>query len=364
MARALSDKGHEVSVVSYGEKGGVDRDDGFIVERILRSQSLLKRYMSYMRAVRSRAHDVDFVYLQGPVSEGLPGTIGAMLAGKPTVMKVVGDYAWEMYMQDGKGDKVLLDEFVRLNVGAMRVSPIRKSIKIRFLEMVERWTAKRAKCVIVPSKYLKGIVEKWGVKSDRIHVIENAVEPLAFEGSEEDLRRKLGIQNRRVLFTVVRAVPWKHIDFIIRMLRDLPNDILLAIAGDGSSLKEWKSLSQSLGVSDRIRFLGRLDRTNLAEWFGVANLFVLPSGYEGFPHVIPEAASAGVVSLVSDKGGNPETQALLGNEFVRVLPYLDEEEWKRALTAEWPERRNPELPEALRFETMVKRTKKVLEEIL
>src|SRR3989338_723969 len=104
-ARAALSSEHEVQVVAYGEKDGIEHVDGYPVERIGRNRNILARYWKFADTVRRRARLVDVVYLQGPVSEGLPGTIGAMLAGKSTVMKVVGDYAWEMYQGTGNGER-------------------------------------------------------------------------------------------------------------------------------------------------------------------------------------------------------------------------------------------------------------------
>ncbi|OGL73258.1 hypothetical protein A3D73_02135 [Candidatus Uhrbacteria bacterium RIFCSPHIGHO2_02_FULL_60_44] len=351
-----------MQVVAYGEKDGIEHVDGYPVERIGRNRNILARYWKFADTVRRRARLVDVVYLQGPVSEGLPGTIGAMLAGKSTVMKVVGDYAWEMYQGTGNGEreagnrergtgngepgtgrKELLDEFLtHRHVGTVRV-----------LEWIERWTAKRAIRMIVPSRYLASVVKAWGVPEGRIRVIYNAAEPLPSS------TMRLNIEGKRVMLTAVRCVPWKGVDFIIGIMSDLPSDVVLVVAGDGPSLDDWKKLASERGVGDRVRFVGRLDRTALADWYRAADLFVLPSGYEGFPHVVPEAASVGLPSFVSDKGGNPETRELLG-ELVRVLPYGDVGAWRTALSGPWPERTTPAVPDALRFETMVKKTLEAL----
>ena len=356
-ARAALRLGHEVQMVAYGEKDGIDRADGFPVERIGRDRNVIVRYWKYMQAVRSRCVLVDAVYLQGPVSEGLPGTIGALLGRRPRVMKVVGDYAWEIFAQKNErpssvGGGETLDEFLSHRHGG----------SVRLLEWIERWTARRAKRVIVPSRYLASVVKAWGVPDERVRVIYNAADPLPEGGVREEVRRESGVTDRRVMLTAVRCVPWKGVDFIIELMPELPRDVIFAVAGDGPALDDWKKLALERGVADRVRFLGRLDRAMLADWYRAADLFVLPSGYEGFPHVIPEAASVGVPSFVSDQGGNPETRELLGDALVRVLPYGDAGAWKTALLGPWPERTMPAVPEELRFETMMEKTLQVLEE--
>lgn len=104
LARALVARGHEARVLCYADTDRMDEGDGFIVERISRALPLWRRYWSYLKAVKRIAPYVDLIYLQGPGSEGFPGMIAARYCGKKTVMKIVGDYAWEMYRQEGEGE--------------------------------------------------------------------------------------------------------------------------------------------------------------------------------------------------------------------------------------------------------------------
>lgn len=357
LARALASQGHSVAVVAYGDQAS---EESYSVERISRNQSTFFRYWKFMLAVWRRAKEVDVVYLQGPVSEGLPGTLGAILAGKPTVMKVVGDYAWESYMLDsivgatlrGRPDHAeLLDEFLtHAHPG-----------KIGWVERIERWTAKRAKRIITPSHYLKDVVQKWGIPENRIDVIYNGIEPLDQGRNREEARDAFGIKDKRVLLTVVRAVPWKGGDFIINLLPDLPSDVIFAVAGDGPSLNFWKSEAERLHVSDRVRFLGRLERLELAEWYRAADLFILATGYEGFSHVAVEAGMMGLPMYLSDKGGNTETRKMFPTN-TKVLPYADREAWLHALNGAWATRGNTS-GSGVRHQDMVSDTINVLKQI-
>jgi glycosyltransferase involved in cell wall biosynthesis len=364
-------KGHKVIVVFYTDNAQIKHKgkpwhSSYPADPVSRKKMLPLRYLDFVWKVFRCARGADVVYLQGPVSEGFPGTIGAMLARKPTVMKVVGDYAWEMYMQESGGDKMLLDEFIQADVGARRRRAHRKTIKIRLIERIERWTAKRAKQIIVPSEYLKTIVEQWGIPSEKIEVIYNAVDSISDFSvkTREEVRRGMGLDGKHVLSSVVRCIPWKRIDFIIRLLPKLPEDIHFVLAGDGPMLKNWKMLAEEIGVSSRIHFLGRVHQLKVFEICRAADLFVLPSGYEGFPHVIPEAAFEGLHSFVSDKGGNPEMLEILGSDFVTVLPYLDEKAWLDALQGEWPKRSAQNLPNVLTIQSMVDRTESLLKQCI
>ena len=372
MARALASSGqHQVQVVAYGEADSMDEQDGYPVERIGRGRDVLTRYWNYFVAVVRRAQSSDVVYLQGPVSEGLPGTLAALLVAKPTVMKIVGDYAWEMFMQSAS---VMADEKETPAVGAHRMRPDGHAElldefltrhhkgKIWWLKKIERLTAKRAKQIIVPSQYLKDVVVKWGVSPDRITVVYNGMEPLHEGRNRDQARVAFGVSDKRVLLTVVRAVPWKGGDFIIRLLADLPADTLFVIAGDGPSLPFWKSEAERLNVADRVRFVGRLQRADLAEWYRAADLFVLATGYEGFSHVAVEAAMAGLSMYMSDKGGNVETHAMFPH-LVKLLPYQDRDAWLNALKGTWMPRQTPAVP-PFDHPQMVAATMDILKKVL
>jgi glycosyltransferase involved in cell wall biosynthesis/4-amino-4-deoxy-L-arabinose transferase-like glycosyltransferase len=316
LASALRERGHEVHVLAYGDP----RIEDVGITRISRRGGALFRYLRYAWAAFRLARRFDLVYAQGPVSEGLPATVGAWLAGRPLTMKVVGDYAWEMAAQSGEKD--LLDSFLSK----------RHSGVIGLYERIERWTARRAERVIVPSQYLKTVVERWGVPSLRIHVVLNAVEPLPPTRGREKEREEFGVQDRVVILVSARAVPWKGVVELLESVKELPASHLLVVAGDGPELDAWKKRAIDLGIHDRVRFLGRIDRAELSRWYDAADALALNSGYEGYPHVVAEAASRGVPCFVSDQGGNPETKETFG-DLVRILPYRNVSAWTNALSA-------------------------------
>ncbi|MEO5928007.1 MAG: glycosyltransferase family 4 protein [Patescibacteria group bacterium] len=316
LSSVLREQGHEVHVLAYGDPSLKEE----YVTRISRRGGAFVRYIRYAWSAFWHAYHADSVYVQGPVSEGLPTMIGAWFAVRSYTMKVVGDYAWEMAMQRGETD--LLDVFLTKRHRGV----------IGWYERIERWTARRADRVIVPSRYLATVVERWGVPRERIHVVLNANEPLPPSRGREAERSALGVSDRVVVMTAVRAVPWKGVAELIESVVGLPPSHILVVAGDGPELSRWKALAEGHGVSDRVRFLGRIDRTALAGWYVAADVFVLNSGYEGYPHVVAEAASCGVPCLVSDQGGNPETKEIFP-DLVRVLPYRDIAAWTHALSA-------------------------------
>jgi len=89
-----------------------------------------------------------------------------------------------------------------------------------------------------------------------------------------------------VLLVLARMHPVKGIDTMLRALAELPA-MVLWLAGDGPARADYEALARTLGVADRVRFLGwRHDRRALLE---ACDICVLPSRYEPFGTVIVEA---------------------------------------------------------------------------
>lgn len=325
LAEAAVAAGHEVRVLTYGDVG-TPQGPTWPVTVVPRSGAAVLRYLRYALACFGLARSVDVVFAQGAVSEGFPSAIAAWIARKPLVLRVPGDYAWEVAMRTPGAE--LLDDFLKTRHGGT----------IGIVERMERWVARRAVRIVAPSRYLASVAERWGAPSDRIRTVYAGIEPLpAPSAGREALRGKFGVDGKTVVLAVMRAVPWKNGDLLIRAFAAAPTDRLLAFAGDGPALAEWKALASSLGLADRVRFLGRVDRKTVAEWYLAADVMALPSSYEGFPHVVYEAVSSGLPCLVSDRAGNPETKALFP-EYVEVLPIDDAASWTEAFARPWPRR--------------------------
>lgn len=328
LAHALQARGHHVTVIAYGEEEEIKKTstkkgtDIIEVKWISRRGGIVVRYARYASAMYALKGKIDVIFAQGAVSEGVPATLMSKIMDVPLVMRIPGDYAWEMGMQlDPTNTEESLDRFLtHTHAGRVRV-----------YERLERWTAHQAFSMVVPSQYLRSVVERWGIPSERIHVIKNAVQPLPMPASRAALRKQWHLQNAVVCLTAARAVRWKGVQDLISWWHRIPVSHVLVVAGDGPELDAWKKVAKSEGVEDRIYFLGRVDRATLTSWYDAADVFVLHTGYEGYPHTVPEAVSRGLPCLVSDQGGNPEAASDFV-DMVTVIPYQDRDQWTDALS--------------------------------
>ena len=104
-------------------------------------------------------------------------------------------------------------------------------------------------------------------------------------------------------------IPRKANDLTIRALVELA-DFDLLLAGEGSEHERLAALARSLGVADRVRFLGRVGHQDLAEVYSAADALVLASSREGWANVLLEAMACGTPVIASDVWGTPEVVAV------------------------------------------------------
>lgn len=106
-----------------------------------------------------------------------------------------------------------------------------------------------------------------------------------------------------------RLVPAKGIDTLLESLRFCTEDCELWIAGEGDEAR-WRALAESLGVASRVRWLGAVPSTQVAEFLRQLHVLVLPSRTtprwkEQFGRVLVEAMACGVPVIGSDSGEIP-----------------------------------------------------------
>ncbi len=94
----------------------------------------------------------------------------------------------------------------------------------------------------------------------------------------------------------------------------------LVVGGQGEAIVGLHQTASALGITDRVHFVGRLSRQQVAEAMAGATLFVMPSRLEPFGIVILEAWRAGAPVVATNRGGPPEF-VRDGNDGVLVDPF-------------------------------------------
>src|SRR5437773_4173712 len=219
--------------------------------------------------------------------------LGATLAGRPYVVKLTADPAFERSRRRGLvgGD---VDEFQRVRggpaVGALRLA---RNAELR-----------RAAHIFTPSAYLRELAISWGVASERVSVLPNPAPALPSLPPREELKRDLGLNGATLAFAG-RLTAQKSLGRALEAVAQA-DGVALVIAGDGSDRGPLEDRARELGLADRVRFLGPQPRERVVELFHAADATILSSSWENFPHTVVEALAAGTPVLATRVGGVAE----------------------------------------------------------
>jgi glycosyltransferase involved in cell wall biosynthesis len=168
--------------------------------------------------------------------------------------------------------------------------------------------------VITVSHVVKeDIVKFTGVKPEKVVPVHNGFDPNRFHVVQdshllEAVRQEYQLPERFILWSG-QIYPPKNLGRLLEALAQVKDEIphKLVIAGEERwRAKEDLELIERLGIKDRIHFTGWVSHDDLPAFYNLADLFALPSLYEGFGIPLLEAMACGCPVLTSTTGSPPE----------------------------------------------------------
>lgn len=147
------------------------------------------------------------------------------------------------------------------------------------------------------------------------------------------IRDRWGLSAGGYVLFVGRLVPEKQPDVLLRAFAGVSGDLRLVIAGDSSHTDGYARTLREMAARDpRVVMPGYVYGDELAELYGNAAAFVLPSSLEGLPLTLLEAISFGCPVVASDIP--PHREVLLRDgPGHRLVPAGDERALREALLA-------------------------------
>ncbi len=281
----LIEKGTRVKVVT-ALKNDFYLKYPFPVEIVKKKGSYCWHLKSFFKIFKP-LKNFDVLYANGLFFESF---VAAFFRRKKFVLRIPGDVIWERAIRKKWTDKNILD--FQIN---------KSNFRIRLLKYFRNLYLNYANIIIVPSVFLKTIVEKWGITKEKIEVIQNPYSSVISEAFNLPPQ----IRGKFIITTGGRLVSWKGVDMVIKTIADIKNSYLF-IVGDGPESEKLKGQVEDLNITDRVYFTGSLSRSRLLYLLSRSNCFVLNSKYEGLSHIILEAMAAGCPVIASNCGGNPE----------------------------------------------------------
>ncbi|MBI5902730.1 MAG: glycosyltransferase family 4 protein [Deltaproteobacteria bacterium] len=182
-----------------------------------------------------------------------------------------------------------------------------------YARLVFRKVAGAAKRILTLSEYTKkDIVEHLGVHHDKVVVtypgVDEFYRPERESASLDRVRKRYSIDGDYVLYVGNHGVN-KNLHRLLNAFAGLKNrkSTVLILAGKTDPRRQdLYNLPSSLGVEDRVRFIGKVPEEDLPALYTMAKVFVFPSLYEGFGLPPLEAMACGAPVVASTATSLPE----------------------------------------------------------
>jgi glycosyltransferase involved in cell wall biosynthesis len=212
--------------------------------------------------------------------------------------------------------------------GARKSSGFKRSLHFQLTRRVLRG----AERILAVSNFTKNEIEKvFGITSNRVEVVHNAIDPRFLHGHATEADRQFLAERYQIthpfLLYAGRISPHKNLVRIIEAFsalkaelekEEMYPDLKLIIIGD--ELSKHPDLRRTVirgGVQNDVRFLGFVPIDVLRIFYDAAKVFVFPSLYEGFGLPPLEAMAHGTPVLTSNASSLPE---VVGHSAVMVNP--------------------------------------------
>ncbi len=168
----------------------------------------------------------------------------------------------------------------------------------------------------------------------KVKVVYNGIKDKQIKLTDDELniiKKELGITETNIVMgTISRLDPIKNQKMMItafeKVLGTQPNAKLLII-GDGPERVNLEKHTEALGLEESIIFTGFI--VNPQRYFGLMDIFLLPSLSEGTSMTLLEAMAFSIPCIVTNVGGNPEI--IENNDSGLVVPNDDAKSLSEAM---------------------------------
>lgn len=259
--------------------------------------------------------------------------IGAIQGAPRAYRAMIAEFRPDVVMSFLKGTN-LLTWLALMNLGSRRprwiaregnnvLAVVREEAPNRLVEAVSlaltRRAYRRADAVLANSTDMAaGLAADLRLDPGKVRMINNPIDHAVIEAAARE--KVSGAPLRRYILTAGRLEFQKAHEVLLQAYArsGIWRSHALVILGKGSKLAQLHRLAAQLGVGEHVRFIGFV--ANPYAWMAGADLFVLPSRWEGFPTVAAEAMACGTPVLLSDCDFGPRDIVVPGESGELVAP--------------------------------------------
>jgi glycosyltransferase involved in cell wall biosynthesis len=162
-----------------------------------------------------------------------------------------------------------------------------------------------ADAMLAVSAAMKADMVALGMPGDRITVHYTGVDKALFAVRDRAAAKPALAIRGPLIVSVGALIDRKGQGYVVEALSALPEATLVLI-GKGEDETALKAKAAALGVVDRVRFMGTLPASVIADWLAAADVMALPSASEGLANAWVEALASGTPVVTCDVGGARE----------------------------------------------------------
>ncbi len=183
-----------------------------------------------------------------------------------------------------------------------------KALNNRWMRMILKKVIKRADYVTANNEFH---INKVLPFAKNVRVIRNGIDTVAFRPRpKKELRKKLQLENnKKIVLFVGWLVERKGIQYLIEAIPAVVKEytgVVFLLIGDGPLRESLEKKAAEKKISQYVQFLGKKTQSEVAEYMAAADIFALPSLYEGMPNVVMEAFASGLTAVATDVCGTSE----------------------------------------------------------
>ncbi len=184
-----------------------------------------------------------------------------------------------------------------------------------FKRMITRFVVKKARFILVNSAYTRECIMDAALYADKTIVVHPCPQELPHTSTamHDELRQRYNIGDAPLALSVNRLVARKGNDTVIEAIARMDRtDIRYCIIGNGGYASQLQKLLTHYNLEDRVHIIHNVSNDELATWYAIADIFIMPARHEGpydvegFGIVYLEAGLHGLPVIAGNTGGVPE----------------------------------------------------------